>query len=123
MNTDNMAVSGETIDYGPSAVMNAYYPGTVFSSIDRAGRYAYGNQPAIAQWNLARFAETLLPLIDADEKKAIALALEVIAAFVPQSNVRFLEHMRRKLGLAQEREGDGDLTGRLLTTMQQAEAD
>src|SRR6188474_1101256 len=76
MNTDNMTISGETIDYGPCAFMNAYRPDTVFSSIDHAGRYAYGNQPAIAQWNLARFAETLLPLLDADQEKAIARASE-----------------------------------------------
>ena len=78
MNTDNMAISGETIDYGPCAFMNAYDPDTVFSSIDHAGRYAYGNQPAIAQWNLARFAETLLPLLDPDQEKAVAVATEVL---------------------------------------------
>src|SRR6185436_9040818 len=78
MNTDNMAISGETIDYGPCAFMNAYRPDTVFSSIDHAGRYAYGNQPAIAKWNLARFAETLLPLLDADPQQAIAAATEVL---------------------------------------------
>ena len=72
MNTDNMAISGETIDYGPCAFMNAYDPATVFSSIDHGGRYAYGNQPNIAQWNLARFAETLLPLLDPDQEKAVA---------------------------------------------------
>src|SRR5262245_50100894 len=76
MNTDNMAISGETIDYGPCAFMNAYRPGTVFSSIDHAGRYAYANQPAIAQWNLARFAETLLPLLNPDQEQAIAMASE-----------------------------------------------
>ena len=78
MNTDNMAISGETIDYGPCAFMNAYDPDTVFSSIDHAGRYAYGNQPSIAQWNLARFAETLLPLIDSNQEQAVAMATEVI---------------------------------------------
>ena len=78
MNTDNMAISGETIDYGPCAFMNAYDPDTVFSSIDHGGRYAYGNQPAIAQWNLARFAETLLPLLDPDPEKAVAVATEVL---------------------------------------------
>ena len=81
MNTDNMAISGETIDYGPCAFMNAYDPDTVFSSIDHAGRYAYGNQPAIAQWNLARFAETLLPLLDPDQEKAVAIATEVLDEF------------------------------------------
>ena len=75
MNTDNTTISGETIDYGPCAMMGAYKPETVFSSIDRNGRYAFGNQPTIAQWNMARFAETLLPLIDQDEKQAIDLSL------------------------------------------------
>src|SRR6202044_3728989 len=81
MNTDNMAISGETIDYGPCAFMNAYNPDTVFSSIDHGGRYAYGNQPSIAHWNLARFAETLLPLIDADPQEAVARATEVLGEF------------------------------------------
>src|SRR5581483_12520879 len=81
MNTDNMAISGETIDYGPCAFMNAYRPDTVFSSIDHAGRYAYGNQPRIAQWNLARFAETLLPLMDHDPEKAVALATGVLGEY------------------------------------------
>ena len=84
MNTDNMAISGETIDYGPCAFMDHYDPDTVFSSIDHRGRYAYGNQPAIAQWNLARLAETLLPLIDADQAAAVASATAVIEAFMPQ---------------------------------------
>src|SRR5205809_5199942 len=74
MNTDNMAISGETIDYGPCAFMNAYRPDTVFSSIDHAGRYAYGTQPPIAHWNLARFAETLLPLLVSDREKSLASA-------------------------------------------------
>ena len=78
MNTDNMAISGETIDYGPCAFMDNYDTNTVFSSIDHSGRYAYGNQPAIAQWNLARFAETLLPLIDSDTGKAVELATAVV---------------------------------------------
>ena len=82
MNTDNMTVSGETIDYGPCAFMDAYHPGTVFSSIDQQGRYAYANQPRIAQWNLARLAETLLPLIDDDQDKAVAEAERVLADFV-----------------------------------------
>ena len=81
MNTDNMAISGETIDYGPCAFMNAYDPATVFSSIDHGGRYAYGNQPAIAQWNLARFAETLLPLIDDDTDVAVEHATAVLSEF------------------------------------------
>ena len=74
MNTDNMAISGETIDYGPCAFMDAYDPATVFSSIDRQGRYAYGNQPYIAGWNLARFAETLLPLLHENQEQAIEMA-------------------------------------------------
>ena len=82
MNTDNMAMSGETIDYGPCAFMDAYDPETVFSSIDHHGRYAYGNQPAIAQWNLARLAETLLPLIDETRSRAVELAIEVVAPLV-----------------------------------------
>ena len=81
MNTDNMALSGETIDYGPCAFMDTYDPGTVFSSIDHGGRYAYANQPAIAQWNLARLAETLLPLLDDDPNKAKDLAEEAIHSF------------------------------------------
>ena len=81
MNTDNMAISGETIDYGPCAFMDAFDPDTVFSSIDHGGRYAYGNQPAIAQWNLARLAETLLPLIDADSSTAVERATAVLNTF------------------------------------------
>ena len=81
MNTDNMAISGETIDYGPCAFMDAYDPATVFSSIDHGGRYAYGNQPPIAQWNLARLAESLLPLIDAETETAVAAATDVLRTF------------------------------------------
>src|SRR6185437_14350863 len=99
MNTDNMAISGETIDYGPCAFMDEYDPKTVFSSIDQHGRYAYANQPAIAQWNLARFAETLLPLINSDPEKAVTLAIEVIEPFTAQFDAFFLAGMRRKLGL------------------------
>ena len=85
MNTDNTSIAGETIDYGPCAFMDAYDPATVFSSIDHAGRYAYGNQPRIAQWNLARLAETLLPLLAEDEEQAVALAQAALAAFGPLS--------------------------------------
>src|SRR3954447_2488107 len=99
MNTDNMAISGETIDYGPCAFMNAYRPDTVFSSIDHAGRYAYGNQPAIAQWNLARFAETLLPLLDPDQEKAVAVATEVLDEYPARFERYWLAGMRQKLGL------------------------
>ena len=103
MNTDNMAISGETIDYGPCAFMNAYDPDTVFSSIDHAGRYAYGNQPAIAQWNLARFAETLLPLIDPDQEQAVAMATEVLGQYPALFEQYWLAGMRAKLGLEQRR--------------------
>jgi uncharacterized protein YdiU (UPF0061 family) len=123
MNTDNMAISGETIDYGPCAFMDAYHPNTVFSSIDRRGRYAYANQPAIAQWNLARLAETLLPLIDADADKAIGLATEILQPFVAQVDAAFMQGMRRKIGLVSSAESDIELIKRLLAAMQEAEAD
>lgn len=99
MNTDNMALSGETIDFGPCAFMEAYDPGAVFSSIDEMGRYAYQAQPRIARWNLARLAETLLPMIDADEGRAIARATEVIDAFVGRYQHHWLAGLRAKLGL------------------------
>jgi uncharacterized protein YdiU (UPF0061 family) len=123
MNTDNMTISGETIDYGPCAFMDKYDPKTVFSSIDHAGRYAYANQPGIAQWNLARLAETLLPLIDADADKAVGLATEVLDSFIAQFDANFLGAMRRKIGLAAAVEDDADLINRLLTTMHDAGAD
>ena len=103
MNTDNMTISGETIDYGPCAFMDVYDPATVFSSIDHGGRYAYGNQPLIAQWNLARLAEALLPLIDEDTPTAVAVATEVLQTFVPRFDSHWLDGMRAKLGLADER--------------------
>jgi uncharacterized protein YdiU (UPF0061 family) len=123
MNTDNTTVSGETIDFGPCAFTDAYDPNKVFSSIDRHGRYAYANQPAIAQWNLARFAETLLPLIDADEKRAIESATETIAAFTPEFDQHWLKGMRAKLGLASADSRDLELIQRLLEIMQRTEAD
>ena len=123
MNTDNMAISGETIDYGPCAFMDSYDTNTVFSSIDHAGRYAYGNQPVIAQWNLARFAETLLPLIDSDHGKAVELATETVKGFMPVFDSRLLTRMRRKIGLASEQESDVELVRTLLATMQSAGAD
>ena len=123
MNTDNMAISGETIDYGPCAFMDHYDTNTVFSSIDHAGRYAYGNQPAIAQWNLARFAETLLPLIDSDTGKAVELATAVVKDFMPVFDARLLTRMRRKIGLASEQESDVELVSALFATMQSAGAD
>ncbi|GAB2867155.1 protein adenylyltransferase SelO [Nocardioides pacificus] len=99
MNTDNMTISGESIDYGPCAFMEAYDPGTVYSSIDEGGRYAYGNQPGIAQWNLARLAEALLPLLHDDQEQAIAIATESLGAFAPQYDAAFTAGLRAKLGL------------------------
>lgn len=123
MNTDNMAISGETIDYGPCAFMDQYNPRTVFSSIDHNGRYAYENQPTIAQWNLARLADTLIPLIDADTDKAVQLATQVIQDFMEHFDAYFLEGMRRKIGLASQEEGDTDLIRRLMALMHGAGAD
>ena len=117
MNTDNMAISGETIDYGPCAFMDHYDPATVFSSIDTHGRYAYANQPKIAQWNVARFAETLLSLIDADGKRAITRATEVVHAFPEQYERHWLKGMRAKLGLFTEDEADLNLATGFLTTI------
>jgi uncharacterized protein YdiU (UPF0061 family) len=123
MNTDNMALSGETIDYGPCAFMDTYDPNTVFSSIDHNGRYAYNNQPAIAQWNLARFAETLLPLIDPDSEKAVTAAMDALEPFIEKFDAHFLNGIRRKIGLSSERDGDAELIKRLFTTMRNADAD
>ena len=99
MNTDNMTISGETIDYGPCAFLDAFDPATVYSSIDTGGRYAYGNQPIVAEWNLARLAEALLPLLAEDEERAIALAVEVLGTFRPQYDAAWSAGMRAKLGL------------------------
>jgi serine/tyrosine/threonine adenylyltransferase len=123
MNTDNMSIAGETIDYGPCAFMDEYDPNTVFSSIDHQGRYAFRNQPAIAQWNLARFAETVLPLIDPESNKAIGLATAALEPFITQFDAAFLAGMRRKIGLSSALEGDADLIKRLLTAMEQSHAD
>ncbi|QIK67351.1 YdiU family protein [Nocardioides sp. HDW12B] len=99
MNTDNVTISGETIDYGPCAFMDAFDPAALFSSIDHGGRYAYGNQPVVAEWNLARFAETLLPLIDDDQDKAVELAVEALGGFRTAYSRAWLDGMRAKLGL------------------------
>jgi uncharacterized protein YdiU (UPF0061 family) len=99
MNTDNMTVSGETIDYGPCAFLDAFDPATVYSSIDHGGRYAYGNQPVVAEWNLARLAEALLPLIDDDQERAVALAVESLGGFRRQYDAAWSAGMRVKLGL------------------------
>ena len=123
MNTDNMAVSGETIDFGPCAFMDTFDPATVFSSIDERGRYAFANQPNAALWNLARFAETLLPLIDVDTQRAIAVATETIATFETLFKDCWLDGMRRKLGLTTSEPGDSQLAEDLLQAMQRNHAD
>ncbi len=117
MNTDNMAISGETIDYGPCAFMEDYAPGTVFSSIDHQGRYAYANQPLILGWNLARLAEALLPLFGADEAAAVEAANLRLAGIAGIYRTEWLAVMRRKLGLAGEEAGDGALADDLLAAM------
>jgi len=123
MNTDNMAVSGETIDFGPCAFLEAYDPATVFSSIDHYGRYAYGNQPAMAQWNLARLAESLLPLIDDDAERAAALAMEVLNAFPAQYEAQLLRGQREKLGFSREEADDGALAEIWFAVLQAARVD
>lgn len=117
MNTDNMSVAGETIDYGPCAFMDTYHPQTVYSSIDHMGRYAYVNQPGIAQWNLAVFAQSLLPLLGEDEEAAIATAQEAINAFPDLFKNAYLKGMRAKLGLEKAQEGDEKLVQDLLDRM------
>jgi len=117
MNTDNMAVSGETIDYGPCAFVDAYAPGAVFSSIDRQGRYALANQPLILGWNLARLAESLLPLFDADQDRAVALANEALGGIAARYRAEYLSVMRGKLGLAAADQGDGALVDDLTEAM------
>jgi len=123
MNTDNCSVAGETIDYGPCAFMDAYDPATVFSSIDQHGRYAYGNQPRIAVWNLARLAETLLPLLADEQDKAIEVAQEALAAFSPAFEAAYFGGLRRKIGLASEHDGDVTLVNDLLKAMAENNAD
>ena len=123
MNTDNMALSGETIDYGPCAFMDTYDPATVFSSIDHGGRYAYGNQPSIAQWNLARLAEAMLPLFDRDTDRAVERATAVLERFPDLFEQHWLDGMRAKLGLFTQEEGDKALVDDLLAWMQRRSAD
>lgn len=123
MNTDNMTISGETIDYGPCAFMDTYDPATVFSSIDTQGRYAYGNQPYIGGWNLARFAEALLPLLHENEEKAVELAQEEISIFTELYHHNWLTGMRAKLGIVNEEEQDEALIKDLLDMMQKNGAD
>lgn len=121
MNTDNMTISGETIDYGPCAFVDGYHPGAVFSSIDHEGRYAFGNQPAVAQWNLARFAEALLPLFADDEETAIKVATDALNEFAPRHQAAWREVLAAKLGV-----GAGDaltLGTDLLELMSESRAD
>ena len=123
MNTDNMAISGETIDYGPCAFIDGYDPATVFSSIDRNGRYAFGNQPRIAQWNLARFAETLLPLLSEDRDRSVHMAEEALAFFPALFQSRHMAAMRAKLGLYTEEDDDGVLVADFLACLQRRNLD
>jgi uncharacterized protein YdiU (UPF0061 family) len=123
MNTDNMALSGETIDYGPCAFMDTYDPATVFSSIDAGGRYAYGNQPPIAQWNLARLAEAMLPLFDEDLDRAVERATSAVDRFPDLFEQHYLNGMRAKLGLLTQEDDDQALVNDLLAWMQRASAD
>ena len=125
MNTDNMTISGESIDYGPCAFMEAYDPATVYSSIDVGGRYAYANQPGVAQWNLARLAETLLPLLHEDEERAVELATEALGSFPGQYDAAFAAGLRRKLGLTEAVEDETfvPLVGDLFTLMREGRVD
>ena len=123
MNTDNCAISGETIDYGPCAFLDAYHPETVFSSIDQQGRYAYGNQPGIAHWNLARLAECLLPLIDENEDAAVAQAQEALSGYATRFGAAWRDGLLSKVGLTAAREGDEDLLQDLLARMAANQAD
>ncbi|MEL6267818.1 MAG: YdiU family protein [Pseudomonadota bacterium] len=123
MNTDNMTVSGETIDYGPCAFMDTFREGQVFSSIDVTGRYAYGNQPRIAQWNLAQLAQALLPLLPGGVDAAVETAQAAIDRYPDLFQAAWLDVMRRKLGLETAAEGDGALIAALLSTMEAGEAD
>jgi uncharacterized protein YdiU (UPF0061 family) len=123
MNTDNMTISGESIDYGPCAFMDAYHPDTVFSSIDTQGRYAYGNQAPMAHWNLVRFAETLVPLLHEQQAMAIEIAREALEAFSVQYHSHWLARMRAKLGIASPSPDDVALIRDLLQWMETKQAD
>ena len=123
MNTDNMSVAGETIDYGPCAFMDAYDPATVFSSIDRSGRYAFSSQPTIAHWNLTRLAETFLPILSDDPRKALEAAEAALGGFAPRFEAGFHSGLRRKIGLFTEHDQDVSLIRDLLDGMAQNGAD
>jgi uncharacterized protein YdiU (UPF0061 family) len=123
MNTDNMSISGETIDYGPCAFMDAYDPSTVFSSIDKNGRYSYENQPKILTWNLTRLAETLIPLVHKDQNEAIKLLTEVLQLIKPVYTNYWLSSMRSKIGLSREEQDDINLISQLLNLMESKKVD
>ena len=123
MNTDNMSISGESIDFGPCAFMDYYNPKTVFSSIDHHGRYAFGNQPSIAQWNLARLADALLSLLDEDQNKAIEVGEEIIHSFKEKYEIKFHKMMKKKLGLITDEVDDVILIQELLDTMEKNKLD
>jgi len=123
MNTDNMSIAGETIDYGPCAFMDTYHPETVYSSVDHMGRYAYGNQPRIAHWNLTCLAQALLPLLGENEEVAVRVAREAVSAFPDRFEAAWLAGMRRKLGFGEAREGDLVLAQDLLNSMAENRAD
>ena len=123
MNTDNTSIAGETIDYGPCAFMDAYHAGQVFSSIDHQGRYAYANQPRIAHWNLMRFAESLLPLLDADGSIAVDAAKAALESYPAQFESALAEGFRAKVGFARHREGDLAFIAELLERMAEGLAD
>ena len=123
MNTDNMTISGETIDYGPCAFMNTYNPNTVFSSIDYNGRYAYSNQPSIAKWNLERFAESLIPLVDKDRDIALKIVIKILKDFAKKYKKSWIEMMKKKLGLLGEDSKDEQLIIELLSWMHHNKAD
>jgi uncharacterized protein YdiU (UPF0061 family) len=123
MNTDNMLVSGETIDYGPCAFMDRFNRATVFSSIDRKGRYAFGNQPSIAQWNLARFAEALLPLLDSNEERGVEIATECLGLFTQEFSEQWLAGLAAKVGIETPTEDDRSLILDLLQLMQEKQLD
>jgi serine/tyrosine/threonine adenylyltransferase len=123
MNTDNMAISGESIDFGPCAFMDHYDPKTVFSSIDHHGRYAFANQPVIAQWNLARLADAILPLLDEDQNKAIEVGEEIIESFNEKYEKKFHEMMKKKLGLITDETEDAVLIKELLDAMEKNKLD
>ncbi len=123
MNTDNMTISGETIDYGPCAFLEVFDGATVFSSIDQGGRYAYGNQPPIAEWNLARLGEALLPLVDDDEARAVELVTEALGGFRDVFSARWDEQLAAKLGLAAGSPGAEPVVGELLALLQENRPD